>query len=409
MLFEDKKAMAKEQLKKFTIMGIKPNYSAIARRCGLDRHTVAKMYKNPNAPVVKRNKPSKLDPFKEEIASILSDEAVTVSSCYFYLKDEGRGENKINCTLSNLEKYVLKHDLRNSNREFDAHVMFETDPGVQLQVDWKESMKLLTISGEILNFNLFSATLGYSRYHYFEYTLTKTEVDFKRCLIHAFQFFGGVTKEVLTDNMSAIVSIVNGKKTIHPTITQFFKDLGVDLRLCKINTPQTKGKVESSNRFASWLMAYDGKIADVTELIAIIKRLNIAINKQVNQTTKMPPYLLFAKKEKSALTEINKQIVDDWNNNYVLTQVVPSSLLVYYKKSYFSVPKKYINKKVEIKKEGKKLNIYYKNLLIASHNLCNVKKYNYIDEHYSEGLEGKRFDSEDKIEKQAKENLGRLY
>ena len=68
--------------------------------------------------------------------------------------------------------------------------------------------------------------------HYFEFSISKTEEDFMRCLLHAFEYFGGKTKEVLTDNMSAIVSVdEHGNRKIHPTIAQFFKDLNVELTL----------------------------------------------------------------------------------------------------------------------------------------------------------------------------------
>lgn len=107
------------------------------------------------------------------------------------------------------------------------HPLYETDPGQQLQVDWVESMRLATTKGETLEFNFFSATLGYSRLHYFEYTEFKQEADFKRCLVHAFERLDGMTREVLTDNMSAVVAVDGrGGRTVHPSVSQFFKDIG---------------------------------------------------------------------------------------------------------------------------------------------------------------------------------------
>lgn len=100
-----------------------------------------------------------------------------------------------------------------------------------------------------INFNVFSATLGYSRKHVFIYSTSKTEDDFKRRIIETFRRLGGVTHTVLTDNMSAIVSVNNGKRNIHIGIQQLFKDLGCELKLCKPKAPQTKGKDENSNKF----------------------------------------------------------------------------------------------------------------------------------------------------------------
>lgn len=56
----------KDRLAQFRVMGIKPNFSKIAEETGLDRHTVSKMYKNKEVKL-KRNKPSVLDKYQDEI------------------------------------------------------------------------------------------------------------------------------------------------------------------------------------------------------------------------------------------------------------------------------------------------------------------------------------------------------
>jgi len=68
-------------------------------------------------------------------------------------------------------------------------------------------------------------------------------------LIETFILIGGTVNRVLNDNMSAIVNVNSNKKTIHSTVVQFMKDLGVKLELCKVRHPYTKGKVEVSNKY----------------------------------------------------------------------------------------------------------------------------------------------------------------
>ena len=177
------------------------------------------------------------------------------------------------------------------------HPLFETDPGKQVQVDWVESIKLNTVNGELLQFNLFSATLGYSRLHYFEYSEFKQEDDFKKCFVHYLKKIGGTPEEVLTDNMSAIVSSTGSSRKIHPAISQYFKDLEIKLKLCKPRSPQTKGKDEVSNKFAQWLNSYDGKIENKEHLKKIIANLNTDINKQKNTRTQYPLFSCLKKKK----------------------------------------------------------------------------------------------------------------
>lgn len=57
--------------------------------------------------------------------------------------------------------------------------------------------------GELYEFNIFSATLSWSRLHIFIYSINKTKADVERCLMHVFKYIGGIPKELLTDNMKS--------------------------------------------------------------------------------------------------------------------------------------------------------------------------------------------------------------
>ena len=59
----------------------------------------------------------------------------------------------------------------------EAHPRFETPPGRQLQFDWKEDVRMVDANGEVLEFNVFTATLGYSRRHVFIPTPGRTTDD----------------------------------------------------------------------------------------------------------------------------------------------------------------------------------------------------------------------------------------
>ncbi|KLO22088.1 hypothetical protein X275_06860 [Marinitoga sp. 1197] len=46
----------------------------------------------------------------------------------------------------------------------------------------------------------------------------------------------------------------------------FAKDFGFKIKLCKPRHSYTKGKVESANKFISWILAYDKDFEDEKEL-----------------------------------------------------------------------------------------------------------------------------------------------
>ena len=66
---------------------------------------------------------------------------------------------------------------------------------------------MISKHGEIFEFNIFSATLSWSRLHVFVYSVNKTRADVQKCLIHVFEYIGGVTKIILTDNMKSVVDL----------------------------------------------------------------------------------------------------------------------------------------------------------------------------------------------------------
>ena len=219
---------AENRIKVYKLIDIKPNFSALSRELGVDRHTLKNLWRKGEK--TKKPRESVLDKYKDVIAELLRDPAINVSAAYYYLTDGEECEDPIKYTKSNFIKYVKKHQLNVKQKNYVAHFLYETEPGQQLQFDWVENISLTSLNGKVFKFNVFSATLGYSRMHYFEYTKTKTETDLKRCILHAFEYFGGTTQEALTDNMTAIVSIENRHRKVHETVAQFFKDLGVKLK-----------------------------------------------------------------------------------------------------------------------------------------------------------------------------------
>ena len=385
----------------FKTMGMLPNFSELARTFKKDRHTIKKMYDGKEKKERKK-KPSELDPYVDEIIEILSHTGTKIKSAYWYFKNE----RKIKCSYDNFKTFVKKNKLLEEAKTGVPHPLYETDPGKQLQVDWVESIKLATIKGEIIEFNLFSATLGYSRFHYFEYTEFKTEADFKRCLIHFFKKIGGITKEVLTDNMSAIVTVSEGKRIIHPSIVQFFKDIEVKLSLCKARTPQTKGKDEVSNKYAQWLNSYDGKIKNKEHLLKLINKLNTDINNQKNTGTNYPPVLLFTKEKEYLRPLPNKELLDSYEEE-MRSCKVPSTFLIEYKGAKYSVPPYLINKTIKYKEVNEMLFIYYKSDLVSVHDLNKSNKVNYHEDHYKNGFLGK-LKNNDEIDELTKQNLAKF-
>ena len=252
--------------------GAKPNFSEIARRHGMDRHTVAKYWREGESAADGRSaRGSAFDPLEEVIRSKAQLPGMTKMAVYAFLR-EGRGEGLPG--YGAFTAWCRAHDVPfggAGGRE--PHPRFETPPGRQLQFDWKEGMRLVDSEGEVFEFSVFTATLGYSRKHRFIPVRSRTLDDLLSCLLATFTRLGGVPEECITDNMSCLVTVSGRRRTRQERAWRFAREAGFELRLCAPRSPQTKGKDESANRFLNRLLAYGGEFTGWGGLAEAVARV----------------------------------------------------------------------------------------------------------------------------------------
>lgn len=389
------------QLTILNLSNLKPNFSELARMYGCDRRTIKKYYDGYEGKPKHHNKPSKLDCYEELIAQKLSIKGTTVKAVYEFFISEV--DSSIG-TYSNFNKYIKSKGLKPRRAE-KGHPRFETSPGVQAQVDWKEDVSIANKYGEIFTFQVFDYKLGHSRYCHFTYKLYKTRQDVIDCLIDSFKAAGGVPKEILFDNMASVVDINGKHRRVNDKIKAFANDFGFKVKLCKPRHPYTKGKVEAINKFLDWLRPYEGEFETEEELIAILKKVNEKVNTYICQETGVPPLLLFQKEKEYLKSLPNKTIVESYQNHNRQTTVRKDSMISYMNNKY-SVPFEYIGKPVNIRVNSDKLEIFFGTELIATHELS-TKKLNYAKEHYVQLLSHYVKDN-DAVAKMAEENLRQM-
>ena len=364
-------------------LNIKPNYAALGRQYGMDWRTVKKYHEGYRGKPKSRDKPSKLDACKEEIADKLNIKRVTVKAAYEFMVRK-YGINKIG-SYTNFIAYVKKHKLKD-NSKATGHPRVETLAGEQAQADWKEDIALVSKYGEIFVINIFHIVLGFSRFNYLELSLQRRTEDVHRCLINGFKAFGGVPVEIVFDNMSTVANTHVKPKRPTESISRLAKEFGFKVRLCRSRAPETKGTVEAKNKVLDWIRLYEGEFADLDELITIIDEINKEMNITVNQETHMSPTALFYKEKEYLQPLPAQEIIDHYlrPNSYI----VSNESLIRYGGNKYSVDPKLINEKVTVDVLDNKLYIYYNGKLETYHQL-NEKPVNYKAEHYESLLKGK--------------------
>lgn len=221
------------------------NKSAIARMMGCDPRTV-KRYLNGYIPKKrkKRKVSSKLDSFKEIIIAKLEIGCSGMAIFKFIQKSGYTG------SYSLLEAFIKNHKNEQIRK---ATIRFETSPGQQAQVDWKENLKMISKHGELFEVNIFLMVLGYSRMKFIKLTNDKTQKTLFNCMNEAFQYFQGVPKEILFDNMKTVVDRENsrvGNVKLNSKFLQYSKDIGFNPITCRIYRPQTKRKSRSISKIS---------------------------------------------------------------------------------------------------------------------------------------------------------------
>lgn len=385
--------------------GAKPNFTDLARRYGLDRHTVAKYWRGgAGAEDGRSARPSGFDAYRDEIEAKAGVPGMTIKAIHEFLLDRHAGEPVPG--YGALKHYVAARGIRVGGREPEAHPRFETEPGRQLQFDWKEGMSLRGRDGGEYRFSVWTATLGWSRRHVFLRTASLTTDDFVACAWQTARRLGGVPAEWLTDNMSAIVTVgPDGRRRRSARAFSFAERMGFRIQLCAPRTPQTKGKDESANRFLNRLLAYDGEVGCWGDVDAAIARIEARSNEEANQDTGLPPDLLFLR-EKEALGPLPPASEAMAAMGEVSRQVVPATMLVRYRGREWSVPRRCIGRGVRlVGMPGGQLRVYLGGELVAVHDTTAGGRVNYDPARYAEALAGKRWAADRDIEEAARRNL----
>ncbi len=149
--------------------------------------------------------------------------------------------------------------IRPRDEDTDPVVRFETDPGIQAQVDWTDCGAWL-VGDALRKLHAFVAVLGYSRMVAVHFATDTTRPTTLRLLVAALEDLGGAPVEVLSDPDPALVI---GETPAHrPVFAPEWSDLAATLgtkpRACRAHRAQTKGKVERAIRevkedFLRWL------------------------------------------------------------------------------------------------------------------------------------------------------------
>lgn len=392
---------------------LKVNRSQLARDMNVDRRTISK-YIQGFKKKTNRSKKSQFDSFYPTIEELLAQPNKVFAYkrvLWQYLCDNygmTGAQSSFRRYISSIPEFNAYFKEKQHTIKAPAPMRFETSPGQQAQLDWKESISFQLRNGETIVINILVLLLSYSRYRVYHLSLTKTRDVLCHLLDQSFHQIGGVPQEMLTDNMTTVMDEARtaySKGKVNNEFQQFANDYGFKVHPCVAARPETKAKVESPMRILDEIKAYSGDLS-YEELHLKLKEINERENARFHEAYQKIP-ILGLDKEKGSLLPLPRESIRNHYSIKTKQVKVNASSMIHYQSNQYSVPPKYIDKTLHLQVHDHQIHLYFNTLLVAVHSLSQ-KKLNYLEEHYIEITKRTLPFEDDKIEEIAKENLNKI-
>jgi transposase len=181
-------------------------------------------------------RPSMLDPYKELIEQTLAQyPKLRATRMADMLKPRG-----FTGSVVQVRRFLAAH----RPVAAEAYLRLKTLPGEQGQVDWA-SFGRVRVGNAVRPLSCFVMVLSWSRAVFAQFVLDQQMENFLRCHTAAFQFFGGVPRALLYDNLkSAVLGRTGQTVQFHPRLLELAGHYHFSPKPCAPYRGNEKGKVE---------------------------------------------------------------------------------------------------------------------------------------------------------------------
>lgn len=271
---------------------------------------------------------------------------------------------------------TVKRFLKKIKRE--VYVPVHTSPGEQAQVDFG-FLGSFNKDGRQVKVWVFCMVLSHSRYAYYSIVTAQSWSQFMECHKKAFEFFGGVPKSILIDNLRAAVKEAdNYQPFIQTQYSDFLDHYTTSVLTARICRGQDKGKVEAGIKYVKNNFLKNCQHRDFYQLEADLKKWNKQeCNLRIHGTTRQVPQEVFINDEKNKLIPLPKH---PFRITIREERVVNQSGHIFYEYNFYSVPHHYAGDKLIVENDGKNLRIYKGRKPITMHQLSSLKGQHFTEE-----------------------------
>ena len=336
----------------------------IARTLSLSRDSVAKYLASPQRkkPLIQR--PSKLDPFKDEIGRLLEIDP-EASSEVIGQRLASLGFDGRNTILKNYLRTV-----RPGKKRRRAFIRYESPPGEQVQVDWGH-FGSLPYGNSFRKLYCLAMIECHSRLLYLEFTHSQRQEALHRALLNGFLFFKGAPQKLVHDNMlTAVIERDGPLIRFNEAFLSFLRPFRTVPLACNPGQAHEKGKIEKGAihyiRYNFFPLRSFRDLADVQSQ-ADLWRDQVA-NVRVHETTGEKPQFRFRPEAMMPLPEV----LPDCRDTEMAK--VHTDFSVRFDANTYTVPPWLIGKEVTVRGDRDTVTVYFKEKTVATHQRSWLKR-----------------------------------
>lgn len=243
-------------------------------------------------------------------------------------------------------------------------------PGEKGFVDWAGATIPVhdPVTGEVWPASLFVMVLGASSYTYAEATRDQQLTAWISAHIHAFEYFSGVPRLLVPDNLRTGVSrACRYDPDLNPTYQEFAMHYGVGVVPARPYRPRDKAKVEVGVQVVErWILAAlrHQKFFRLADLNKAIRDLLERLNQRPFRKREGSRASVFAAVERNALRALPAEPFDMSQWSYARVNI---DYHIAFDANLYSLPYTLVQERVEVRATPTTIEIFHKGLRVASH------------------------------------------
>lgn len=248
----------------------------------------------------------------------------------------------------------------------DVTIRIERQPGEEAQVDFGYAGWMLDADGQRHRAWSFVMTLSYSRHQYVEFVFAQTVETWLLLHQHGFEYFGGVPRKVVIDNLKAgIVKACFDDPQVQRAYRDCAEHYGFLIAPCRVRQPQEKGKVENGVHYVERSFLAGREVARLTDNnVKVLGWVEQIAGLRLHGTTRWQPLVQFQQVERARLLPLPPTPFElaTWK------QVkLHRDCHVQFDRAYYSAPFRYVGQTLWIRGEARTVRLYADYTLVATH------------------------------------------